>query len=73
MSKDRVRKSTRKKKEKKNVPTGLAHVQSTFNNTIITITDLTGAVISWGSAGTAGRHRPAGSCPGTGSGLGFPP
>jgi len=54
MSKDRIRKSTRKKKEKKNVPTGLAHVQSTFNNTIITITDLEGRVVSWSSAGAMG-------------------
>ena len=43
-----------RKKEKKNVVTGIAHVNATFNNTIITITDLTGAVISWGSAGVAG-------------------
>jgi small subunit ribosomal protein S11 len=54
MSKERVRKSTRKKKEKKNVPTGVAHVQSTFNNTIITITDLGGRVVSWSSAGAMG-------------------
>jgi len=54
MSKERVRKSTRKKKEKKNVPTGLAHVQSTFNNTIITITDLEGRVVSWSSSGSMG-------------------
>ena len=54
MSKDRIRKSTRKKKEKKNVPTGLAHVQSTFNNTIITITDLEGRVVSWSSSGSMG-------------------
>jgi small subunit ribosomal protein S11 len=54
MSKERIRKSTRKKKEKKNVPTGVAHVQSTFNNTIITITDLEGRVVSWSSAGTMG-------------------
>ena len=54
MSKDRVRQSTRKKKEKKNVPTGLAHVQSTFNNTIITITDLEGRVVSWSSSGAMG-------------------
>ena len=54
MSKERVRKSTRKKKEKKNVPTGVAHVQSTFNNTIITITDLEGRVVSWSSAGAMG-------------------
>jgi small subunit ribosomal protein S11 len=54
MSKERIRKSTRKKKEKKNVPTGVAHVQSTFNNTIITITDLEGRVVSWSSAGAVG-------------------
>ena len=54
MSKERIRKSTRKKKEKKNVPTGVAHVQSTFNNTIITITDLEGRVVSWSSAGAMG-------------------
>ncbi len=43
-----------KKKEKKNVPEGIAHIQSTFNNTIITITDLGGNVISWASAGMQG-------------------
>src|SRR5512139_1822683 len=58
MSKERVRKSTRKKKEKKNVPTGVAHVQSTFNNTIITITDLEGRVVSWSSAGAMGFKGP---------------
>ncbi len=40
-----------KKKEKKNVPVGLAHIKATFNNTIITFTDMKGNVISWGSAG----------------------
>jgi len=50
----RIRKTSRKKKEKKNVPTGVAHVQSTFNNTIITITDLEGKVVSWSSAGAMG-------------------
>ena len=49
------KKATRtKKREKKNVPTGHAHIQSTFNNTIVTITDATGNVISWGSAGLVG-------------------
>src|SRR5213595_3232310 len=43
-----------RRKEKKNIAQGEAHIKSTFNNTIITITDPTGAVISWGSAGTAG-------------------
>ena len=48
-----VRKSS-KKKEKKNITDGIAHIQSTFNNTIITITDLTGNVVSWSSAGLQG-------------------
>ncbi len=43
-----------RRKEKKNVPQGHVHIQASFNNTIITITDLGGAVISWGSAGVAG-------------------
>ena len=47
-------KKTRKKKEKKNIPNGVAHIQSTFNNTIITITDMVGNVISWSSAGVVG-------------------
>ncbi len=42
-----------KKKEKKNVPVGVAHVQATFNNTIITFTDMKGHVVSWASAGAA--------------------
>jgi len=43
-----------KKKVKKNVPTGVAHIKSTFNNTIITITDTVGNVVSWGTAGSQG-------------------
>ena len=43
-----------RRKEKKNVAIGEAHIKSTFNNTIVTITDPTGAVISWASAGTVG-------------------
>ncbi len=43
-----------KRREKKNVPRGQAHIQSTFNNTIVTITDPVGAVISWASAGHVG-------------------
>ncbi|MEM7761671.1 MAG: 30S ribosomal protein S11 [Cyanobacteria bacterium P01_A01_bin.40] len=42
------------KKNKKNVPNGVAHIQSTFNNTIITISDTRGDVISWSSAGASG-------------------
>ena len=48
------RAATRRKKAKRAVPEGVAHIHSTFNNTIITITDPTGAVISWGSAGIVG-------------------
>ncbi len=44
----------RAKKEKKNVPTGIIHIQSTFNNTIVTVTDPEGNVIAWSSAGKNG-------------------
>ncbi|QHX36157.1 30S ribosomal protein S11 [Spiroplasma sp. TIUS-1] len=43
-----------KKKIKKNIPKGIAHVHATFNNTIVTISDETGNVLSWSSAGTLG-------------------
>jgi small subunit ribosomal protein S11 len=43
-----------KKKAKKNILNGVVHIQSTFNNTIITITDVSGNVISWSSAGARG-------------------
>jgi small subunit ribosomal protein S11 len=43
-----------RRKEKKNVVNGQAHIKSTFNNTIISITDSTGAVISWSSSGDVG-------------------
>ncbi|MCS6777522.1 MAG: 30S ribosomal protein S11 [Chloroherpetonaceae bacterium] len=43
-----------KAREKKNVVEGIAHIQSTFNNTIVTISDMQGAVISWASAGAVG-------------------
>lgn len=45
---------TGKKKEKKNITEGIAHIQSTFNNTIVTITDLSGNVIAWSSSGMQG-------------------
>ena len=51
---ERKRATRAKKRERKNVPVGHAHIQSTFNNTIVTITDTTGNVISWGSAGLVG-------------------
>ena len=43
-----------KRRERKSVPQGRAYIQSTFNNTIITLTDLGGNILSWGSAGTMG-------------------
>lgn len=49
-----TKKKTFKKKEKKVVPTGIVHVQASFNNTIITFTDLAGNVLSWSSAGSLG-------------------
>ena len=48
------KKRARAKKEKKNVPNGIVHIQSTFNNTIITVTDLIGNVIAQSSAGAVG-------------------
>ena len=47
-------KTTRKKKEKRSVFEGNVYIQATFNNTIVTITDLTGNGISWASAGSLG-------------------
>lgn len=43
-----------RKKVKKNVPQGIAHIKATFNNTIINITDLEGNTVAWASAGTIG-------------------
>lgn len=45
---------TKKKKEKKNIPTGMAHIKATFNNTLVTITDPVGNVVAWSSAGVQG-------------------
>ncbi|MFB0900855.1 MAG: 30S ribosomal protein S11 [Dehalococcoidia bacterium] len=47
-------KSSKAKAKKKNIPIGRAYINSTFNNTVITITDTSGNVIAWGSGGTAG-------------------
>lgn len=49
-----ARKKTTKRRVKKNVPLGIAHIHTTFNNTIVTITDLDGNAISWSSAGAQG-------------------
>jgi|SRR5688500_16508022 small subunit ribosomal protein S11 len=47
-------KKVKKKKVKKNVQSGIAHIQSTFNNTVVTITDVSGNVVAWSSAGVRG-------------------
>jgi small subunit ribosomal protein S11 len=49
-----TKKKTFKKKEKKNVPSGVVYIQATFNNTIITFTDRVGNVIAWSSSGSLG-------------------
>jgi small subunit ribosomal protein S11 len=46
-----------KPKEKKNIAQGVVHIQSTFNNTIVTITDVKGEAISWSSAGSVGGFK----------------
>ncbi len=43
-----------RRRERKSIPAGRAYIQSTFNNTMVTLTDLQGNVIAWGSSGTAG-------------------
>ncbi|NLV92214.1 MAG: 30S ribosomal protein S11 [Firmicutes bacterium] len=51
----RTRRSTRvRRRERKNVPSGVAHIRSTFNNTIVTISDRQGQVVSWASSGGQG-------------------
>ena len=49
-----VKKTTKQRRERTNVETGAAHIRSSFNNTIVTITDLQGNAISWASAGEMG-------------------
>jgi small subunit ribosomal protein S11 len=51
---ERKRAARTRRRERKNVPIGHAHIQATFNNTIVTITDTAGGTIAWGSAGLAG-------------------
>ena len=46
--------AVRKRRERKNIDRGAAHIQSTFNNTIVTITDMQGNAVSWASAGELG-------------------
>ena len=55
MAKQAGKKTTiRRRRDKKNIERGAAHIQSTFNNTIVTITDLQGNAVSWASAGEMG-------------------
>ena len=54
MAKAVAKKATRKRIVRKNIERGAAHIQSTFNNTIVTITDTYGNAISWASAGGLG-------------------
>ena len=54
MAKATAKKATKKRRERKNVEKGAAHIRSTFNNTIITITDMNGNAVSWASAGEPG-------------------
>ena len=49
-----AKKVVRKRRVKKSIPNGVAHIHSTFNNTIVTITDPVGNVVSWSSAGAVG-------------------
>ncbi|MBU0566805.1 30S ribosomal protein S11 [bacterium] len=49
-----AKKKTGKKKVKKNIPVGIAHIKATFNNTVVSITDLKGDVIAWASSGSVG-------------------
>ena len=48
------KRTTKKRREKKNIEKGAAHIRSTYNNTIITLTDVNGNAISWASAGELG-------------------
>jgi len=54
MAKATAKKTTRRRRERKNIERGAVHIQSTFNNTIVTITDVKGNALSWASAGGLG-------------------
>ena len=54
MAKVAAKKVVKKRRERKNIEEGAVHIQSSFNNTIITITDVNGNAISWASAGELG-------------------
>lgn len=58
-AKGKVKKAgTRKRREKKNIERGAVHIRSSFNNTMVTITDLQGNAISWASAGASASAVP---------------
>lgn len=50
----KAQKATKKKRAKKNIGSGIAHICTTFNNTVVTITDMAGNTVSWSSAGSRG-------------------
>ena len=54
MAKTAGKKTTRRRRERKNIERGAAHIRSSFNNTIVTLTDLQGNALSWASAGGLG-------------------
>ena len=54
MAKNVAKKTTTRRRDRKNIDKGAAHIHSSFNNTIVTITDVKGNVISWASAGELG-------------------
>lgn len=54
MAKTTSKRTSRKRREKKNIERGAAHIRSTFNNTIVTITDINGNALSWASSGGMG-------------------
>lgn len=54
MAKAKRRTSRPRRRQRRNIETGIAHIRSTFNNTIVTITDMNGGAISWASAGALG-------------------
>ena len=54
MAKVATKKVVKRRREKKNIEKGVVHIQATFNNTIVTITDVNGNAISWASAGELG-------------------
>lgn len=58
-----IKRKGKKKKTRERVVVGVAHVKATYNNTIVTLTDLTGNVIAWASAGMAGFKGPKKSTP----------